>query len=70
MKLFTFFSTYEVQVSVLNIWNVDTRIQMENTLLSDGEAGYKYQPESPDNWVLILDQPEFVWMTLGKTSYM
>lgn len=68
MKSFTFYSTYEVLVSVLNIWNVDTRIQMENTLLSDGEAGYEYQPESPDNWVLIPDQPEFVCMTLGKTK--
>ena len=72
MKLFIFYSTYEVLVSVLNIWNADTGIQTENTLLSDGEAWYEYQPEGPDNWVLILDQPEFVCMTLGRTknSYM
>lgn len=46
LKLFIFYSAYELLISVLDDWNIDPEIQVENTLLFDGVAWYEYQPES------------------------
>ena len=46
LKLLIFYSTYEVLVCVLNYWNVDPGIQVDNILLFDEVAWDEYQPES------------------------
>lgn len=46
LKLFIFYSTYEVLVCILNYWNVDPGIQVDNILLFDEVAWDEYQPES------------------------
>ena len=46
LKLFIFYSTYEVLVCILNYWNVGPGIQVDNILLFDEVAWDEYQPES------------------------
>lgn len=46
LMLFVFYSTYEVLVSILNYWNVDPGIQVDNAFLFDKVAWDEYQPES------------------------
>lgn len=66
LKLFVFYCTYGV---LANDWDVNPGILVGNTLLVYGVARCDHQPKRPDNWVVILAQPEFVCVTLGRSNH-